>query len=783
MKKVLSLVLVLALVLGTFSFALAATPLSDVQGKDCEDAVARLVGLGIINGYEDGTYRPDRVLTRAELAKVVIIALGLEDVADFAESMTIFSDMDGHWAKKYVNVAASKGIIKGYPDGTFRPDATVSYAEAITLFTRALGYNDEVLSGTWPINYLTKAEELGITEGVKVVNAGANRGDIAILLDNTLQKEMVRIKDGEVESLGKSLISEIATPATIIVKDVKDDVIVDENGNEIDTLVDMSGYLFSKVKVYKNEDDAIVYVDEVLSETYEGTAAVSGNTLTVTDADDETKDFTLQNDTTVRFNDVDVDFQNVGNLQDAEVKVVYTTDADGNVDEVLGVIATENVTYQLVSEDYDAETVKDAGFKYEGITLPTTTNDDDETILDTDNIVVTGDVDELEDIKADDVIYVYTGKNNDGDVVKVKIVVVRDTVEGKVETAKADKDGNLTEVTVDGKDYEVAATIDMSTVTADSEVSLVLDKDGKVVAINAITEEAETVEGYVTEVETYNIIKDGTVTEVTDVTILTTDGEKTLRLASDATLPSGVTDVENDLPGYFGKATLNEDNEIAEFVDYQAGLATGTITVDEDNLDELQVGSTVYLVDSDVLVFDLVDEDYAKVEDLETDMNVEYELDSDNLYITKLFITSHPVTALDDVTGIYVGQYSKLTADGTEHYVTLNVEGEEIDYKVEATIDVSAITEELVVLSDSDANGEYDALANATIGNTYTDPTIDGSKLADTYLLTSSTVIYVVDGSDITIGTVDDITGTVKVVGSGTNVGSYEKADIIVVVK
>ena len=82
MKKTLALVLALTLALGTFSLAAAAPP--DVEGTKFEDAVARLVNLGIISGFPDGTYKPGEAVTRAQFAKIIAAALGLGETAGFA---------------------------------------------------------------------------------------------------------------------------------------------------------------------------------------------------------------------------------------------------------------------------------------------------------------------------------------------------------------------------------------------------------------------------------------------------------------------------------------------------------------------------------------------------------------------------------------------------------------------------------------------------------------------------------------------------------------------------
>ena len=193
MRKVLSFVLVLYLVLGSFSMAFAA-PLSDVAGEDFEDAVNVLTELGVVSGYPDGTYKPDNIVTRAEMAVIVVRALGL---ADYANGTAKFSDMAGHWSNPYVAYATSLGVIAGYPDGTFKPDATVTYDEAATMLVAALGYTPDSLVGTWPANYVTKAKTLGILDGIKGGAVGANRGDIATMTFQTLDQNIGKTdKDG-----------------------------------------------------------------------------------------------------------------------------------------------------------------------------------------------------------------------------------------------------------------------------------------------------------------------------------------------------------------------------------------------------------------------------------------------------------------------------------------------------------------------------------------------------------------------------------------------------------
>ena len=194
MKRIVSLVLALSMVLSMFSFAFAGTTLPDVEGTDYEAAVSALVELGIVNGYEDGTYKAEKTVTRAEMAKFLVVSAGLEPAADVSKGATKFSDVAAdHWATGYINVATEYGYINGYPEGTFAPDAIVSYAEAVTMAIRVLGYKSVVESkGTWPTNYIAKAQELKVLKSVEYgkYTDGATRGNVALLMWNMLTTYM-----------------------------------------------------------------------------------------------------------------------------------------------------------------------------------------------------------------------------------------------------------------------------------------------------------------------------------------------------------------------------------------------------------------------------------------------------------------------------------------------------------------------------------------------------------------------------------------------------------------
>ena len=120
------------------------------------NAIATLSNGGIISGYPDGTFDPNGYITRAEFA---VIAARFFDMDYQGEDL--FPDIDGHWAQDYINQAAEDGFIEGYPDGTFGPDKYITRAEAVTLVNRTLDRHpdpDHFLEDmlVWPDNLDTE---------------------------------------------------------------------------------------------------------------------------------------------------------------------------------------------------------------------------------------------------------------------------------------------------------------------------------------------------------------------------------------------------------------------------------------------------------------------------------------------------------------------------------------------------------------------------------------------------------------------------------------------------
>ena len=120
------------------------------------NAISTMANAGILDGYEDGSFHPNGYITRAEFATIAVRFFDLS-----YQGEDLFPDIDGHWAQDYINQAADAGIIEGYPDGTFGPQKQITRAEAVTMVNRTLDRHpdpDHFLEDmlVWPDNLDTE---------------------------------------------------------------------------------------------------------------------------------------------------------------------------------------------------------------------------------------------------------------------------------------------------------------------------------------------------------------------------------------------------------------------------------------------------------------------------------------------------------------------------------------------------------------------------------------------------------------------------------------------------
>ena len=140
------------------------------------EVVDTLVSLGVINGYTDGSFKPNDTVTRAEMAKMIyVLRTGNSDASAYNDDYSTFTDIKGHWARGYVKYCQSLGIIAGQSATKFAPDQTVTAQEAAKMLLVTLGY-DATKAGLVGINWASKtnalADENGLLEDVNTSFTG-----------------------------------------------------------------------------------------------------------------------------------------------------------------------------------------------------------------------------------------------------------------------------------------------------------------------------------------------------------------------------------------------------------------------------------------------------------------------------------------------------------------------------------------------------------------------------------------------------------------------------------
>ena len=205
LKKVISAVA--ALSMSASSIAVLAVDFPDVDPTaSYAQAVSELSALGVISGYDDGTFGPDNLVTRAEITKMIVDALGEGSQAASGSGInTQFTDVTGaHWAAGYVSTGVADGFIAGMGDGTFAPDDNVTYVQAQKMLVSAIGYETYAQgAGGWPNGYKTWAATRGITDGVSANdNDQLTRAQVAQMIDNAMNAPVCVISKYEPDVWG-----------------------------------------------------------------------------------------------------------------------------------------------------------------------------------------------------------------------------------------------------------------------------------------------------------------------------------------------------------------------------------------------------------------------------------------------------------------------------------------------------------------------------------------------------------------------------------------------------
>lgn len=196
---------ILAASLAWLALAAEGATLTDIEQNWAKGAIHRLVENGVVNGYPDRTFRPDRDVTRGEFAKMMVAAFDLAPGSGHP-----FRDVTGGWAAPYAAALEQSGIIQGFPDKTFRPKLPITHAEAVQMIVRALGAANvkgfpsseatptfkDIPRPHWAFSAAELAAQLGILPPYNVTrlvpDEPATRAETAYMIDAAQSLTVVR---------------------------------------------------------------------------------------------------------------------------------------------------------------------------------------------------------------------------------------------------------------------------------------------------------------------------------------------------------------------------------------------------------------------------------------------------------------------------------------------------------------------------------------------------------------------------------------------------------------
>ena len=338
----------------------AGAAFSDQSKIKNTEAVDACTALNIIGGYPDGSFKPEGNITRAEVTKMICVALNGGKEPNLATNATpTFSDVrtnaNSAWAEKYIESCYAQGIVSGVGGGKFAPAGNVTGTQLAKMLLVSLGYkseNEGFTGNAWATNVNTIASAKGLYEGLEKldVSAALTRDSAARMIWNALQAYEVEYKTTLTTDKNGQLTSQIT---------VQDKVVGSNN---------------DKITLLRDKYDAWVNVGTLVG--------VSSNeiTLTMSDADQTASDLVnyigtgsqRQADPTIKFSKLTTDYST---LVGQRVKVIFK---NGKVNDVIGVYATsDNTVYNTLMNkvELDGSKIKFDGKSYSTELLGSTTSE------------------------------------------------------------------------------------------------------------------------------------------------------------------------------------------------------------------------------------------------------------------------------------------------------------------------------------------------------------------------------------------------------------------------
>lgn len=554
--------------------------------------------MSIMQGFPDGDFHLDENLTRAQFAKIAVAASAYRNNVATASTISPFGDVPySHWAAPYILTASQNGLVAGYPDATYRPEAEVTYEEVITVMLRLLGYTNEDFGSSWPYGQVGLAQNLELTEDVNSeIGLPMTRGQVMQMLLNTLDTAPKTGNSTYLETFRYQYVEDVVLEAT-----AEDDTAVGQNKVKTSAgTYKFNGQSFDRAWIKRQGDVLLKNGDELAAFFPEEQQVTAHQVYSLKDGDIYVNDggsvsvLELDDDTTVYHKTQKTTLGSLKNgISEGDVITVYRNENGF----VLYALYEQNEMEGPVVVTSGSALEARFGFSRNSVTV---VRDDDRA--------------DFSDIKPNDAAYYQKALDT--------LWVYSKKVTGILEAAAPDRI-NPTSVTISGKTYEIDSVEASKAFSATGNyrygdtVSVVLGRQDKIAGVVGVNAEGETVICYLLESGTKSLTRsdgsqyagdyvrvvlvDGTEMEVPSVRdysgyihemkqMTIKDGKATMADMNTPTL-EGTVDFANRT---IGNKRIASEIRILEFLDSDA-YVTGTyysvflqrldgVKISEDNL-------------------------------------------------------------------------------------------------------------------------------------------------------------------------------------------------------
>jgi len=495
-----------------------------------QESLGLLQALKIVQGYEDGSVKPESNITRAEMATMVLRMMGIEATSPYTNTFTDVTS--SHWAANTIQTAFNMGIINGMGDGTFAPDANVTFAQAVKMLVCSLQYEQLAKNmGGYPVGYIAAAAQknIEITKNVSGIenDTPATRGVVIKMIYNTLNALYPTGTGMTADGMkytteeGKTLASELLDVYSV------EGIITATHSKSIDSAADpaegqilidgevyLAGefdadkYVGYKVKAYYHEKDenGVKRILFAVPKTKQTTLVIDGDDIdTIEDirsdsakinyfpnkSSSKTKAAKCKSPVVVYNGKIITSADVPGSLSleefiTPEVGKVTLNDYDN--DGYYDVVFIDSYKTYVVT----SATEKKINHKYTSYEDPETGKKIDVPALDVDlegdeelELTITKDGSDVKpkNLKKWDILTVIESANKTGERI-MNIEVCSDTIEGKVSDIDFDEDEDEYSVKIDGKEYDVEKVFALSgDIESGTEGTFHLDSLGRIAAV------------------------------------------------------------------------------------------------------------------------------------------------------------------------------------------------------------------------------------------------------------------------------------------------------------